>query len=516
MRKNVLAKSIAAAVAGLGLVSGAYAITVADISGTATDLRLSTSGTGHSLFVPYFTTQSGNSTLLSLVNTDTTNGKAVKVRFRGASNSDDIFDFQVFLSPGDVWTANISANSDGLSYLTTADNTCTKPSKATLNSTPFITSRLNPLATTAAKAAGTREGYVEIFNMADIPPAAALFPAIKHVAGVAPCGSATGTALTAWTSLDTNASLATYTGATIGLANPTTGLLANYTYINVPKALSWTGEAQAVEAVDATPALATGNIVYFPQSAAPVPVAAAVGFTADPLLATGIVVAGMYDLPDMSTPYAGGVGVTPSAQAINLTAAIAATSVINEFVTEPGIFAETDWVFSMPTRRYAAAVKYAPPISIVQNPLNITYFDVATNLTLTGDQICVTGLSTLPAGDGATLNQEEGSLASSEEVVISPGLPAAPLTFCGEDSVLSFNSGLSESDPTLVLGATVAKKAIDLPYTNGWMKIATPGATPGVGLPVIGKSFISAFNPSVSAGTAGNFGMGWAHRYTRP
>jgi len=71
MKKSILASSIAAAVFGLGAVTGAQAA-------------------GDILLVPYFSAQGANATLLSIVNTDTVNGKAVKVRFRGAANSDDL------------------------------------------------------------------------------------------------------------------------------------------------------------------------------------------------------------------------------------------------------------------------------------------------------------------------------------------------------------------------------------------------------------------------------------------
>ena len=111
MKKNVLALSIATAV--VGFAGSAHAIGTIGGAATATQLTFGDTGIGHMLLVPYFSTQNGNATLLSLVNTDTVNGKAVKVRFRGAKNSDDIFDFQVFLSPGDVWTANVSQNADG-------------------------------------------------------------------------------------------------------------------------------------------------------------------------------------------------------------------------------------------------------------------------------------------------------------------------------------------------------------------------------------------------------------------
>ena len=33
-------------------------------------------------------------------------------------------------------------------------------------------------------------------------------------------------------------------------------------------------------------------------------------------------------------------------------------NVINEFITDPAIAANTDWVFSLPTRRYSVAVDY--------------------------------------------------------------------------------------------------------------------------------------------------------------
>src|SRR5256885_9272446 len=87
MKKNVLALSIATMIGGLGFAGAASAA-----------LTVNESGTGHILVVPYYTAQNGNATVFHLTNTDLVNGKAVKVRFRGASNSDDVLDFQVFRS----------------------------------------------------------------------------------------------------------------------------------------------------------------------------------------------------------------------------------------------------------------------------------------------------------------------------------------------------------------------------------------------------------------------------------
>lgn len=79
MKKNLLTLGIAAAVGGLGLVSPALA------QEQATSLKISPTGKGHILIVPYYTVQSGNATLLNIVNSDKVNGKAVKLRFRGAA-----------------------------------------------------------------------------------------------------------------------------------------------------------------------------------------------------------------------------------------------------------------------------------------------------------------------------------------------------------------------------------------------------------------------------------------------
>jgi len=95
MKKNVLALSIAAMAAGFA--GSAFAVTdyvapagkaaaLIPASGTTpaspavaagAALQLSTTGTGHSLVVPYFSAQNGNKTLLSLTNTDSYFGKAV-------------------------------------------------------------------------------------------------------------------------------------------------------------------------------------------------------------------------------------------------------------------------------------------------------------------------------------------------------------------------------------------------------------------------------------------------------
>ena len=485
MKKNLLAKSIAAMIGGLGLVGGAHALTAGIAGGAvndgvtaATAMQVNTDGIGHMLVVPYFSTQNGNATLMTIMNTDMRNGKAVKVRFRGAGNSDDIFDFTLLMSPGDVWTASVSQQaSSGLSVLTTTDKSCTLP--FTVSGQTFVTARLTATGettapTAAALAEGTREGYVEIFNMANIPPTLAavaggaltatanpLFTAIKHVAGVAPCSSTTAGAA-ALNALFTDA--ADYTAAVaLGLAVPTTGLAANWTVINVAGVGAWSGSATAIEArVVAGGAPGYGNYVLYPQAGTAVTAAAARLITADPLLrgdtAAGLapaapaVAAAMYDFPDFSTPYLNAqlatlaAGVATRNQAYNVTAALSVTSVSNEYVTETGLSAKTDWIFSMPTRRYNVARNYVGAGSNVYTnyafddtpaalAANSNFFTAAGNISTSGRLICVTGLSSTAGATGTnvaaltsgqTADREEVFLASNSSFVISPGTPAAP------------------------------------------------------------------------------------------
>jgi len=616
MKKNVLALSIAAMIGGLGfvgtasadLIPGTGATTNAEkpvnrdslfVDGTtasrmstttATGLTLSEGGVGHMLLVPYYSAQNNNMTVLHVVNTDSVNGKAVKVRFRGAANSDDVMDFQVFMSPGDVWTAAVTAGADGIAQVQTADNTCTVPSLGFNTPQAFTTSRLNPNHTDEAKASGTREGYVEIFNMADIPSdkiytvdgktaQSPLFTAIKHVGGVAPCSVAGSAAQTTLTDIALENYVLESDAANVGFNTPTGGLMGDWYIINVPETTTFSGAATAVQAVGGTNN--RGNFVHFPQIDTSVSAADIDKYTADPLLRTlayktdsvlnktggkvstsVALAAGNYDLPDMSTPYlaltsynvtqyaAANAGAAagsytdadfyPLAQAAALTNALAVSSVTNQYANDESISAKTDWVFSMPTRRYSVVANYAAVTS--STPMNdsnaayrlfsnlgnshattttgttvalttkldaagsLEWFTPANTLLATNDtgNICVTA-------DGQRFwDREETTPGASANVpVFSPRTPGkvSAVALCGETSVLAF-----KSTGNSVLAANVARTTITTgTYTNGWGVVNT--GNNGFGLPLLGASFIKLSNPQVAAGLSGTYGITWPHRF---
>ena len=541
MKKNVLALSIAAMIGGLGFAGMASASVIVGTGTGVTNTLLTTpnvtgfkfadGGVGHALVVPYYTVQNGNMTVLHLTNTDVKNGKAVKVRFRGAANSDDILDFQVLLSPGDVWTGAVTAGADGVAQLTTADGTCTVPTLTKGVAQSFDTSRLSA----ANKAAGTREGYVEIFNMADIPDAAvygaatnaksALFTAIKHVGGVAPCtASVIDTAL-----LETN--YTEPTAAAAGFATPTTGLMGDWYIINVAKTTTFSGGATALTAVSAPGVAGRGNFVLFPQLSASV--GSPDAFTADPALRTvpanvgttkvvggavdplpagytlPVVEAAYYDLPDLSTPYLVPAKTPITAagaatQAELLTQQLSVKSITNQYANDASITAKTDWVFSMPTRRYSVAMDYradAPVRVFTPGIVNgATAFFYTGNTAVDAGKICVNS-------NGQSFFDREETTKSSG-AVFSPG-SVDKTRFCGETSVLSFADA-----GTSVLGATVARQDTgSSAYVNGWSVISTTNG--GAGLPILGSSFIKLTNPQASAGMSGTYGITWPHRFTK-
>jgi hypothetical protein len=118
-RKNLTA----AVLAGLAGVAG--------IAGTAQAVNLNPDGVGQVLIYPFYTSNGGNQTLLSVVNT-TNRAKAVKVRFLEGYNSREVLDFNLYLSRYDVWVATVAepevvAGGDGATRLIIPDSSCTVP-----------------------------------------------------------------------------------------------------------------------------------------------------------------------------------------------------------------------------------------------------------------------------------------------------------------------------------------------------------------------------------------------------
>ncbi|PWB17978.1 cell surface protein [Comamonas sp. JNW] len=504
MKKNVLALSIAAMIGGFAGAASAQTFTAP----TATKFEQSEGGVGHILVVPYFTTQNDNMSVFHVVNTDTTNGKALKVRFRGAANSDDILDFTVFLSPYDVWTGSVQADANG-SYFMTADNSCTYPNIHG-QKVSFVQDRLANGWTAEKRVNNTKEGYVEILNMADVKPGSDLFKTIKHAANGAPACADSVLERTLAINPTTEGA-----AATLGYDTPTGQLTGDWYILNVAQTTTFSGAATAIKAVDDAGANARGKFVAFPQDNQSTGLNNDL-YTADPLFKTtgavfadnspavNLVAAVNYDFPDLSTPYLTSTA-TPEEQASLLTQAVANTGVSNQFATDTLIQAKTDWVLSMPTRRYSVGANYAATDAKqyrVFNPLVVTaggarFFDAGSTTVDTDGNICVTTTS------NTFYDREESSVRNG--AVISPGT-AKIISLCGEVNVLAF-----KDTGTSVLGATVARQTAAVTYENGWGQVNYTRP-----LPVVGSSFIKLTNSGGAAnGFSGTYGITWPHRFSK-
>lgn len=533
---------------GLLLLGPACAAVVGPTPGTTVDgtqpatvMEVNPVGIGHVNLVPYFSTRSGFDTYVNVVNTDTRNGKAVKVRFRSAVNGEDVGNFTVLLGPGDTWAAALTRDeATGYTRVAYGDKSCTLPASVAVTLGPSYL--LDGSIVPQVDVTRTQEGSVEIIAMADIPRLGAdgllspLFSAITS-AGVAASPACTPSAFNAL-GLDS----ASYADAkSKGLEAPSSGLMTEWTLINVPRAVSYTGRAVAVEArVGAAGLPGYGNVVLFPQTQVLVfAPAGTVSYTTNPHIrgvppypTTGYV---ENSLPDLSTPYLSAglsslpAGVAARQQAWAINKALATTSVGSQFVTEPGILAKTDWVLTQPTRYLQ--VGYSPPSSAgtqvfghsVVLPLDVddngaptgasNFFKLPGNVNTDFDPVCVTGIDPFMPGT-PTSNQPQSETTwrtrEGSAVTMTPqssnGTPL-PFELCGHSMILRFAK--PGDDPSIgVLGDARNRRQLISNATAGWGRIQTPGLA-GAGLPIIGFAVSELFNSAVAPGFAGVFGLSY-------
>ncbi|HEX3630385.1 MAG TPA: hypothetical protein VHW91_07940, partial [Candidatus Dormibacteraeota bacterium] len=173
-------KSLYAALAGVSALG---------VTGAAQAVNLNPDGLGQVLIYPYYTTRAdagGNaySSLLSVVNT-TSSAKAVKVRFLEGKNSREVLDFNLFLSKHDVWTAAILPSSTGGALVGTLDKSCTLPTIPSGGQNfvnfAYTGSNSDKGGTSLDR---TKEGYVEIIEMATFTTGSTTSQIVTHVGGV--------------------------------------------------------------------------------------------------------------------------------------------------------------------------------------------------------------------------------------------------------------------------------------------------------------------------------------------
>jgi hypothetical protein len=492
-------------------------------AGTAEAVYLNPNSTGQVLVYPYYTVQSagGNSwnTYLSVVNT-TTRAKAVKVRVLEGKTSAEVLDFNLFLSPNDMWTAAIipsDATATSPGRMVTADVSCTNPAgnlAVALGGEPF---RNFQYATGGDALPGTgldrtREGYVEIIEMGTLTGTWAA--AVTHnSAGVpANCAVVRGQTLTP-------SSIEAPTGGLVGLGvliNVNQGADAGY---KADALEAFSSVSQYTDAGFITPSLASAT----PATSVVVTAGTQTGPTGA-LLGTSPLAITAYRSTFVTTS-----GVAAGARAV--ASVYMHTGVINEYVLDSASASLTDWVITQPLKRvFVTNTAAAQPY---------------TNL-LTASGACETIGFTF-------FNREEGSVVAAGSD-FSPLPPAgSPNSLCWESNVLSIRSAAAHmpaatTPPTsTVLGSVNVTNVSVGAFQNGWARLNFTGSGATIdgmgsavsdraqmdstalattlvtgapatffGLPVTGFMIRSLKNGNLLCGTAtcqGNYGSLFNHSY---
>ena len=323
-------------------------------------------GTGETLIYPLYSAENDNNTLINIANT-TAGHKAVKVRVLEAQNSQEVIDFNLYLSPQDHFSFAISATDAGGAKLVTGDNSCTVPAipaeGVEFRSLKYATDKqvTDPAADTDFDNTGigrTQVGYIEVIEMGQLDPDSAVIidkttgsttnaaAAITHDADGMPANCQI--LVDAWSNITgtdgvwlAESKTGDETGDSEFMATWQGGGLYGYaTVINVP-----TGAAFGYDAVAVSDHVATGadgsDMHYQPGDIRP-------NFT-DLAMDTSAIVSvdgGAVTL-DFSGDYPAGVD---RVQALNAT--IMASEIYNDYVTDSTIGATTDWLLTFPTKAF--------------------------------------------------------------------------------------------------------------------------------------------------------------------
>jgi ribosomal protein S28E/S33 len=476
-------KSLYAALAGLGALGA---------PGVAQAVSVNPDGLGQALIYPYYTVRdkvnvggtAGGvapfTSLLSVVNS-TQSAKAVKVRFLEGKNSREVLDFNLYLSKKDVWVAAIIPTATGAGIYT-PDLSCTTPEVSGSAATPtaFVNYAYTGSAADGADTSldRTREGYVEIIEMGDLTPGSNTEIAVTHVSGVPPC--------------DDFASASTDTVTGSG------GLFGNMTLINVLAGEDYGTEATALEGFSSIP------LWFSPGSV-------------DPQLALVN--------PKVSVVTTGtNTYVTdwPLGGPDPVSAVLMHNNVYNEFVLETATKSGTDWVVTMPTKRFYIATGSGNNAGrLFQRNFNGNSGSC--------DDVVVT-----------QYDREERSVSTPGS--FSPPPPTQTDAICWEANVITFNntnvfkstnlanittgfqSGWASLNFPLIgtAGSPTAKHVLYGGASSAF-DTATGLTTPYTsttfnGLPVVGFAAIT-FNNGTIAGTTGpiqsSYGGAFNHRTTR-
>ena len=517
---------LVAALASVGLagVVGAQTAQTSAIS-------VNPDGLGEALIYPFYTVQNGNSTLLSIVNT-TDAGKIIKIRFRDYANSEDVRDFNIYMSAKDVWTAAVlpvgasgmtgtggfTGQGAGGAMVVTQDTTCTAPNKtafqdvssdfstgsATLATyaVPFSKGDYQPNDdfTRGSQATQTLErvtrGYFEVIEQATIPTNTTMYRRIDHrVAGQGGrpnCAGLHSFPSSSAPLVNTTYAFPAYEGTT--LTAPSGGLFGSAVWLNVANG---TSNATAATAMNG---FSRGQNVFNPGDQKP-------NFTDHVSSRTVVTMADKVVVVELAgSPTAvGQAGNVPFMWAA--TAPFFATNIYGEYAYSSDLALTTDWVVTMPGKRHfvtfsngGALDAYAPTATSTVPPFaNSSWWRTAAS--------AGTARYTSPVEIAAVTYDREEASVTTPGCVFSPcdRLTVDTNSLPHESNVISFGpTSATSGSPSGAMGANNALwllGVIQTPFVGGgWLDLSFVGTRPVVGSSIAGV-FLTGGGATIGTGT---------------
>lgn len=509
MNKKTLTTAVLAGLTGIaGIVSVSNAV------------HINPDGTGQVLVYPYYTTRNDNATLISIVNT-TEDGKAVKVRFIDGMNSREVRDFNLYMSPFDVWTASITEFASGAAGFTTGDNSCTAPyffnngtnpgSSAGAPGSEFSTFLFNDVVGGAGPTSGvdrTREGYIEMIEMGTLTNAVeGSLSAATHTGPDDANGNPTPAdcqqLVDAWRNPGPNPYWVA--DAQTDMAPPSGGLFGDGAIVNIANGRAMGYNATALDGFYVPGALDPVSLHEEPASPQP-DLSDVLPSTSYSVLSTG---AGAPVVVSDDWAFA------PQA----VTAVFMTNQIMNQYAVENSSNALTEWVATHPTKRFHTFDQLPAPA--------IAPFTAQWNAD--------TGTACEPIEVRIWDRNEQESGTAPGDVEPSPAPPPEVVgnNFCWEVNTVGFNNGQDIVDAgfTAALGSKLfinfdVDSAGHIPeaFNSGWSQVSflqsminDLGNREYVGLPVVGFAVRTAAIRGDVADPNDDilFGAAFDHAYAR-
>ena len=489
MKKNLISLAVAASVLGGAAVqAGQY---------------VNPDKTGQVLLFPFFNADNGNATNMHIVNT-TGKAKAVKVRFVEYKNSDEVLDFNLYLSAHDHFAFGVIKDPNGSgAAVITADNSCTVPALGspnppfdgtavenaagqTIRTQPFVNYQYANAEDVDSTIERTMMGHVEVIEMGVLNNVGTFpFTAVTKLTQYASFATHGPTGVPAnCAALDAtwNSSAGFAAGA---VTSPTGGLYGLAYHINVEAAAAFGFEPTAVDdwqtlAKHTNPGSLTPSIV------------------------NGV---------EVATIHTGSGNVQyqqeTAADGIRAMSAILMTqSISNDVMVNPAIGGMTDWVVTFPTKHEHVSEKGTGVVAPFTAAWDGSFLKGTTKIEV-------------PACEPVSIQQwDREEQTTTTGFGFSPSPAQTTTSLCNEVAVIAMGPSGTASALSVTTGLTNLASS----YAEGWQRISfgqtnkrlgggnkeqfmTVGTQTMVGLPAVGFGAYKVNNGAMSYGNAAEHKM---------